>query len=103
MTRDPPWAPLGFEEAATPFDSASQRARVWTEGWVANHLFCAHCGEPRVSQYVANKPVADFHCPACGEDYELKSQKGRFGARVGTAPFAPCVSGWSRRPIPTCC
>jgi type II restriction enzyme len=73
---------LGFEEERTPFDSAPQNARVWTESWVAQQLYCLNCGAPSVSRLPNNNPVGDFSCVACAEEYELKSQAGRIGARV---------------------
>jgi len=78
---------LGFEEAATPFVSASQNARVWTEQWVGRNLFCPNCGAPRVLQFPGNSKVADFHCETCHEEFELKSQKRRFGPRVVDGAF----------------
>ena len=78
---------LGFEEAATAFVSASQNARVWTEQWVAANLFCPNCGAPRITQFPGNRKVADFFCGACQEEFELKSQKGRFGPRVVDGAF----------------
>lgn len=73
---------LGFEESATPFDSGSQYARVWSESWVARWFFCPDCGTQPVERFRANRPVADFHCPRCHAEFELKSQKGRFGPTV---------------------
>ena len=73
---------LGFEEAQSPYDSGSQSARFWTERWVKEQVFCPSCAHPHVSQFKANRPVADFFCTACGEEYELKSQKTKFGAKV---------------------
>ncbi|MEO8925566.1 MAG: DpnI domain-containing protein [Caulobacteraceae bacterium] len=78
---------LGFEEASTPFASASQNARVWTEHWVGENLFCPNCGAPRVLQFPGNRKVADFFCKVCAEEFELKSQKGRFGPRVVDGAF----------------
>jgi type II restriction enzyme len=40
---------LGFEESQTPFDSGSQQARVWTERWLADWMFCPNCGAPKLS------------------------------------------------------
>jgi type II restriction enzyme len=79
---DPPGANLGFEEAGAVYESPSQNARVWTEGWVANSSFCLNCGRPDISKYANNKPAADFACLNCREDYELKSKKGRFGPTI---------------------
>ena len=78
---------LGFEESATPFVSASQNARVWTEQWVHAHLFCPNCGQRKIERFVGNRPVADFYCGARAEEFELKSQKGQFGRRVIDGAF----------------
>ena len=78
---------LGFEESQTPYSSGSQSARVWTERWVKDWLYCPNCGSSHVSQFPANRPVADFFCPSCAEEYELKSQKKLFGAKVLDGAF----------------
>ena len=64
------------------FESASQNARGLTEGWVAASLFCPNCGAQPITRFAADRPVADFVCDACREEYELKSRKARIGARV---------------------
>jgi len=68
---------LGFEESQTPYDSGSQQARVWTEGWVAREMFCINCGSPRLTQLANNSPVADFVCPVCAEQFEVKAKRGQ--------------------------
>ena len=78
---------LGFSETDTLFESHSQNARVWTEAWVGHQLYCPNCGAARLTRHANNRPVADFFCGECAEDYELKSQKGRFGARVTDGAF----------------
>ena len=78
---------LGFEEAQTPYDSGSQKARAWTERWVGDQLYCPNCGHPKITQFPANQPVADFFCSSCSEEYELKSQKGLFGSKVVDGAF----------------
>jgi type II restriction enzyme len=40
-----------------------------------------------MSQFPNNKPVADFLCTSCGEEFELKSQKGKFGDKVIDGAF----------------
>ena len=74
---DAAWATLGLRKEAAVFDSAAQKARVLTEGWVAASLFCPNCGAQPISQFAANPPVADFLCDTCRREYELKSQKAR--------------------------
>jgi type II restriction enzyme len=78
---------LGFEEQQAQYDSGSQSARAWTERWVRDWLYCPHCGGAKISQFPANRPVSDFICPACSEEYELKSQKAAFGAKVLDGAF----------------
>ena len=73
---------LEFEESQVPYDSGSQSARVWTEQWVKKQLFCPSCGNTKLEKFPNNRPAADFLCAACKEEYELKSQKNKFGAKI---------------------
>lgn len=56
------------------YKSNSQKARVMTEFWTWKNIFCPNCWAP-IFHYSNNKPVADFYCDSCKEDYELKSWK----------------------------
>jgi type II restriction enzyme len=78
---------LGFEETQAAYTSGSQNARAWTERWVKDQLYCPSCGNPKINPFPANQPVADFVCPSCGEEFELKSQKTAFGAKVVDGAF----------------
>ena len=49
--------------------------------------YCPHCGNPKISAFPNNKPLADFYCTSCSEEFELKSQKGKFGAKVLDGEF----------------
>ena len=79
---------LGFAEAQTTYQSASQSARVLTEGWVEQQAFCTNCGNDRLTKFANNRPLADFFCSSCNEEFELKSKKGTFGARVANGAYA---------------
>ena len=79
---------LGFGKAPAGFESPSQIARVLTEGWVALRMFCPGCGADQLEKFANNREAADFHCARCGEEYELKSQKGRFGPSVVDGAYA---------------
>ncbi len=46
-----------------------------------------NCGAEKVNPFPNNSPVADFHCTACKEEYELKSQRSQFGAKVLDGAF----------------
>jgi type II restriction enzyme len=70
------------EKLAENYKSKSQRVRILTEQWVDDSIFCPNCGYFNVEKYQNNQPVADFFCPQCTEDYELKSKQGSIGAKI---------------------
>ena len=74
---------LKFEtELAVAYESASQKIRVLSESWACKHVYCPSCGYQSIQRRVNNRPVSDFYCLFYGEDYELKSKKGRFGKSI---------------------
>ena len=40
-----------------------------------------------MSQFPNNSPVADFLCASCNEEFELKSQKRKFGPKVADGAY----------------
>lgn len=76
---DAPWSNLGIAEEAAVFKGPTRNARVLSEGWVAANAFCPGCGATPLTAFAAKAPVADVHCGACAEDYELKATRGRTG------------------------
>ena len=78
---------LGFEESQSSYSSGSQNAHAWTEAWVSAWAYCPHCGNAKISAFPNNSPLADFFCTSCAEEFELKSQKGKFGAKVLDGEF----------------
>lgn len=69
-------------QLATSYKNASQRARVLTERWVDETIFCPNCGHVDIEKYPNNQPVADFYCLNCYEDYELKSKQNSIGIKI---------------------
>jgi len=67
---------------AQNYTSASQKVRVLTENWVDHSVYCPNCGHLEIDQYPNNKPVADFYCTNCKEDYELKSKQNTIGTKI---------------------
>ena len=72
------------------YSSKSQKIRVITEGWVLGQIYCPSCGYV-VSDYENNKPVADFYCKKCTEDFELKSKKGKVGKKVSAGAYSKMI------------
>lgn len=67
---------------ARNYTNTSQKARVLTEHWVDNSIFCPSCGQTSIDKYPNNRPVADFYCSNCREEYELKSKHGALGTKI---------------------
>jgi len=63
------------KDIASNYKSNSQIARILTEYWVKTNSYCPVCGKPYLCEFENNKPVADFYCDSCHEQYELKSRK----------------------------
>ena len=83
---------LQFEAArADTYISGLQRARVLTEHWVSGQVYCPNCGNFEIVRYGNNNPVGDFFCSVCREEYELKSQQARFGAKVVDGAYRAMV------------
>lgn len=59
------------------YQSASQIARVLTENWLGTHVYCPSCGCKPIHKAANNRPVQDFLCIQCGEQFELKSKNGK--------------------------
>jgi type II restriction enzyme len=70
------------EKLAINYKNVSQKIRVLTEQWVDDSIFCPNCGQLNINKYPNNRPVADFYCSNCSEDYELKSKKDTLGAKI---------------------
>jgi type II restriction enzyme len=76
---------------ADGYTSSSQKVRVLTEDWVGRTVFCPNCGRKDVTNYDNNRPVADFHCESCREEYELKSKNGDIGTRIVDGAYSTMI------------
>lgn len=68
-------------EIASNYKSPSQKIRILTESWVNSEIYCPSCGL-NIRKYENNRPVADFYCLACKEEFELKSKKNQVGSKI---------------------
>jgi type II restriction enzyme len=80
---------LHFKEADR-YRSNSQKIRVLTEKWVNKYIYCPSCGS-KINEYENNKPVADFYCDICKEDYELKSKKDKIGKKIVDGAYSTMI------------
>lgn len=75
---------------AEKYHSPSQIVRVLTEDWAKREIYCPQCGDG-VFEYENNRPVADFYCAKCKEDYELKSKNGKTGKKVAGGAYLTMI------------
>lgn len=74
------------------YHSNSQIARVLTEEWVSNNMFCPRCGNLHIEHFENNRPVADFYCANCHNEYELKSKNGALGRKINDGAYETMIS-----------
>ena len=73
------------------FKSHSQRARVLTETWIKNEMYCPACGCDFLSKIRNNAKMADFFCSNCGEIYELKSTAHKIGSTIMDGAYSAAL------------
>lgn len=71
------------------YKSPSQRARVVSEAWARDNLYCVRCASPTLRPLPPNSQVADFVCPHCDANFQIKSQSRPFSTRICDSAFDP--------------
>lgn len=64
------------------YKSPSQRARVATESWGSENLYCPNCTENRLDCTPPNTPTFDYICCGCRSKFQLKSQGSPLSFRI---------------------
>lgn len=76
---------------AEGYKSNSQIARVLTENWVKENSYCPCCGDFSINEYENNRPVADFYCKKCAEEFELKSKNGNLSSTITDGAYSTMI------------
>lgn len=76
---------------ADGYQSNSQIARVLTENWVLANSYCPSCGDIPLSDFENNRPVADFYCKKCSEEFELKSKGGKLTNTITDGAYSTMI------------
>ena len=74
------------------YHSGAQIARVLTENWVNQNMYCPRCGNLHIKHFENNRPVADFYCPVCQNEYELKSKNGAMGSKINDGAYSTMIA-----------
>ena len=88
MTENPRF---GMREELAKYESAPQNIRVMSEDWVAQNTYCVCCDNDHLTQFSANRPVADFYCDVCFAEFELKASKSKFGNKIVDGAYSAMI------------
>ena len=75
------------QNLAKNYKSLSQIIRVLSEDWVAKQSYCPNCDAEPLAEFTNNKPVADFYCTNCNEQYELKSKQAKLSNIINDGAY----------------
>lgn len=78
-------------ELVKQYHSSSQIARILTENWFEVNMFCPRCGATHLNRFENNRPVADFYCPVCKSEYELKSKSGSISRKINDGAYETMI------------
>ena len=73
------------------FSSNSQRTRILTEHWVKENSYCPNCGKSPLNAFENNRPVSDFYCTTCSEEFELKSKSGLLSKTITDGAYSKMI------------
>lgn len=73
------------------YKSNSQKARIITERWIAQNMYCSRCGCETLQHLPNNMPVSDFLCPHCQNIFELKATRRKLGRKVDDGAYATMI------------
>jgi len=76
---------------ADGYSSNSQIARILTEDWVKENSYCPSCGNLPLKEFENNRPVADFYCKSCNEEFELKSKSGKLSNSIPDGAYSTMI------------
>lgn len=73
------------------YKSGAQRARVATEAWAHENLYCPNCDAVSLDRAPINAPAVDYLCSGCRTTFQLKSQSHAFSVRIVDAAYGSMV------------
>jgi len=87
-------------ESAAGYTSGSQVARLISEQWGANNLYCVACDSNNVRATPPNTKAVDFVCPQCSAGYQLKAGRHWNARRVPDGAYATMMAAIQGDSVP---
>ena len=88
------------KEAFEKYKSKSQIARVLTENWLSQEMYCPSCLKDELNKSPNNTKVIDFYCVKCFNEFQLKSQANPFHSRILDGSFNPMMDSIIKKTNP---
>ena len=82
------------------YKSRCQKARIVTESWASQNLYCVACRERRLSPTCNNTQAFDFECRRCNARYQLKSSAHEVRSRIVDSAYATMRSAIESDQVP---
>jgi type II restriction enzyme len=82
------------------YKSFSQRARVATEAWGSENLYCPNCEENFLDCTPPNTPTIDYKCGECKSTFQLKSQGSPLSSRIVDSAYGKMREAITSNRIP---
>ena len=80
------------ENIIEKYHSKSQIARVLTESWFEEEMYCPNCLHYELLKNPDNTRVIDFICNNCDNQFQLKAQSKPFYSKVVDGAFYPMIN-----------
>jgi type II restriction enzyme len=74
---------------ACGYKSPTQIARVITEQWLQDNMYCPSCDSTHLDPTTPGTKVYDFQCDSCEERYQLKAKSTKFGRKLADSAYGP--------------
>ncbi len=87
------------DSLAKNYHSKCQKIRVMSENWTQNNAYCVKCGN-KLIHFENNKPVGDFYCGECREEFELKSSKTKLGKQIVDGAYKTMIEKIDNGTVP---
>jgi type II restriction enzyme len=87
-------------ELAAPYKSPAQQARVVTENWAEQNLFCPACSADHLSPSPTNTRAVDFGCASCLQTFQLKAKSSPITSKVVDGAYSALMAAVSSDTAP---
>ena len=91
---------LNLTATIARFKSGRQIARVLSETWGAENLYCSACNTPHIERTPNNMRAIDFLCPGCGNAYQMKSTQRISHRSIPDAGYEAMIQAINSQQVP---